>query len=53
MSSLPIKLMTYNVRGLRDYHKVAALSHWVRYNRLSIVCLQETYLDNNDMAILN
>ena len=39
--------------GLRDYRKVAALSHWVRCNRLSIVCLQETYLDNNDMAVLN
>ena len=45
--------MTYNVCGLRDYRKVAALSHWVRCNRLSIVCLQETYLDNNDMAVLN
>ena len=47
--------MTYNVRGLRDYRKVAALSHWVRCNRFSIVhaCLQETYLDNNDMAVLN
>ena len=53
MSSPPIKVMTYNVRGLRDYRKVAALSHWFHCNRLSIVCLQETYLDNNDMAVLN
>ena len=45
--------MTYNVLGLRDYCKVVALSNWVRCNRLSIVCLQETYLDNNDMAVLN
>lgn len=46
------QLVTLNIRGLRNQWKVGILSQWYCSHEVSTLCLQETYLCDNERAIV-
>ena len=47
-----LKIVSFNVRGLRNHKKRKTLFHTFKKNGYDIICLQETYLLKNDMAMI-
>ena len=47
-----ISFVTLNFCGLRDDKKLSLLAHWYRAHRISVLCLQETYLGLDDLSTL-
>ena len=46
-----VKIVTLNVRGLRDTNKRKAVFNWSKKNKFDIVFLQETYSSQSDENI--
>ncbi len=44
---MPLKLLSLNVRGLRDNRKRHKLYYWLKHNNYDIILLQETHCANN------
>ena len=51
--SVKIKLVSLNVRGLRNAKKRRSLFYLFKRDKYDVVCLQETYLDKNDMYLID
>ncbi len=51
--SVKIKLVSLNVRGLRNAKKRRSLFYLFKRHKYDVVCLQETYLDKNDMYLID
>ena len=45
---MTLKIATLNVRGLRDEQKCKSLISWYNSQRIDILCLQETYISNEN-----
>ena len=53
MSCNDLKIITLNVRGLRQPKKRNALFEWLKHKKFDIICLQETYCTCNSEASFN
>ena len=42
-----LKIVSINVRGIRDKQKRCSIINWLKQNHYDIVCLQETYITND------
>ena len=51
--SAKLRVVSLNVRGLRNAKKRRTLFYSFRKEKYDVICLQETYLDKNDMHLLN
>ena len=49
---MKIKILSWNVRGVNDSDKRKVIKNFIRTNRVDLVCLQETKVQemNNDMV---
>ena len=47
-----IKLVSFNVRGLRNPKKRRTLFHSFRKHKYDIICLQESHLQKNDIGLI-
>ena len=49
---MKIKILSWNVRGVNDSDKRKVIKNLIRTNRVDMVCLQETKVQemNNDMV---
>ena len=47
-SDLKLKIISMNVRGIRNLKKRRSLFHIFKQNKYDVICLQETHLTNND-----
>ena len=43
--------MSWNVRGLNDPHRRKIIRNVIRYQRVNLVCLQETKIQNMIVAV--
>ena len=46
------KVLSLNVRGLRNARKRRILFHNFRKDKYDIICLQETYITNKDISLI-
>ena len=51
-SDFNMKIISFNVRGIRNQKKRRTLFHLFKRNKYDVICLQETHLVKNDLDII-
>lgn len=49
---MPCKILTWNINGLNSPNKRKIVSHWLKKQKVDIICLQETHVRKQDRKLL-
>ena len=48
---MKVKIMTWNVRGVNDPNRRKTIKNFIRYQRVDLVCLQETKIQEMTTSV--